>query len=110
MDLAPDPFDIAAALVRALVLYSLAEVQAGHASVIHVDVSDLTFSVSDDGRGHSIDRSVGGAPYLKLVYEHLEYPFARWPAVMTVVMGIFGVFIAAVRWRQFRQVARSQGA
>jgi DNA gyrase/topoisomerase IV subunit B len=67
--------DIAGNVVRALVLYSLAEFQSGHARSIIVSAEARSFSVSDDGRGHAIDRSVGGSPYLDFAYEHLDYPF-----------------------------------
>ena len=68
--------DIAAHVVRGLVLYSLAEFQSGHCTTIRVDAEDGTFSVSDDGRGHAIERTVADAPYLQFIYTHLDYPFA----------------------------------
>lgn len=68
--------DLTAQIVRALVLYSLAEFQAGYASTIRVSAAGASFSVADNGRGHAIDKTVDGAPYLRLVYTHLEYPFA----------------------------------
>lgn len=68
--------DITAHVVRALTLYSLAEVQAGHASAIRVSATGTSFSITDDGRGHAIDRTVAGLPYLKFIYTHLDYPFA----------------------------------
>jgi DNA gyrase/topoisomerase IV subunit B len=67
--------DVAACLVRALVLYSLAEFQAGHCTTIRVDAKEGSFSVSDDGRGHAIERTVAEAPYLRFIYTHLDYPF-----------------------------------
>ena len=69
--------DIAAAVVRALVLYSLAEFQSGHATTIRVHAKGLSFEVSDDGRGHAVDRTVAGLPYMNLVYTHLDFPFAQ---------------------------------
>jgi len=71
----PNPHDLAAVAVRALVLYSLAEFQSGHATTIRVTAEGASFSVADDGRGHAIERAVGGAPYLKFIYTHLDYPF-----------------------------------
>ncbi len=73
----PDPQDVAGSVVRALVLYSLAELQAGHATTIRVKAEGCTFSIADDGRGHAIKRTVGGAPYLQFVYTHLDYPFKQ---------------------------------
>jgi DNA gyrase/topoisomerase IV subunit B len=70
-----DPPDIAASVVRALVLYSLTEFQSGHATTIRVAALEHSFSVADDGRGHAIGRTVDGLPYLKFVYAHLDYPF-----------------------------------
>lgn len=72
-----DPQDITASLVRALVLYSLAEYQSGHATTVRVIADGHSFSVSDDGRGHAIDRTVAGLPYLTFVYTHLDYPFEQ---------------------------------
>jgi len=69
--------DIAAAIVRALVLYSLAEFQASHATTIRVHAHGVSFKVSDDGRGHAMDRTVAGQPYVNVVYSHLDFPFAK---------------------------------
>jgi hypothetical protein len=70
----PDPQDLPASVVRALVLYSLAEFQAGHATAIRITAEGASFSVADDGRGHAIERAIAGVPYLKLVYSQLDYP------------------------------------
>ena len=67
--------DVASCLVRALVLYSLAEFQSGHCTTIHVVAENGSFRISDDGRGHAIERTVAGLPYLSFIYTHLEYPF-----------------------------------
>lgn len=67
--------DLVARIVKSLVLYSVAEHQAGHARLVQVEVDGTTFCVADDGRGHAIDRAVDGTPYLKLIYEQLQYPF-----------------------------------
>lgn len=72
-----DAPDIAASIVRALVLYSLAEFQTARATTIRVAAEGLAFSVGDDGRGHAIDRLVDGTLYLKFVYAHLDYSFGR---------------------------------
>lgn len=61
--------------IRALVLYSLAEHQAGHARQIEVSIEGPRFSVSDDGRGHAIERTVAEMPYLRFIYTQFEYPF-----------------------------------
>lgn len=86
----PDPQDITASAVRALVLYSLAEFQSGHATTIRVTAEGHSFSVADDGRGHAIDRTVAGQPYLKFVYTHLDYPFkqGQGPPVQLHAIGI----------------------
>jgi DNA gyrase/topoisomerase IV subunit B len=63
------------AVVRALVLYHLAEYQSGNATTIKVNIQNHTFRVSDNGRGHAINRTINGLPYLRLVYSQLEYPF-----------------------------------
>ena len=67
--------DVAAYVVRGLVLYSLTEFQSGHCTTIRVDVKDNAFSVSDDGRGHAIERTIADTPYLQFIYTHLDYPF-----------------------------------
>jgi len=66
---------LAAHIVQSLVLYAVAEHQAGHARQLQVEFDGATFGVADDGRGHAIDRAVEGTPYLKLIYEQLQYPF-----------------------------------
>jgi DNA gyrase/topoisomerase IV subunit B len=67
--------NITGSVIRALVLYSLAEFQFGHATTIRVTAAGRAFSVADDGRGHAIARTVAEAPYLKFIYTHLDYPF-----------------------------------
>lgn len=64
-------------VVKTLVLYALAEFQLGHATQIRVSARGHTFSVEDDGRGHAIDRTVAGTPYLKFIYNHLDFPFGE---------------------------------
>jgi DNA gyrase/topoisomerase IV subunit B len=63
--------------VQTLVLYSLCEHQLGHATRINVFAQGNAFSVSDNGRGHAISRTVEGAPYLDFIYEHLAFPYGR---------------------------------
>jgi DNA gyrase/topoisomerase IV subunit B len=71
----PEPPNVTERVVRTLVLYCLAEFQLGHARQIRVSARGHSFSVGDDGRGHAVDRTVDGTPYLKFIYSHLEYPF-----------------------------------
>lgn len=71
----PDQHDLTADVVRALTLYCLAEFQAGHATTIRITAEGNSFTVADDGRGHAIDRAIDGAPYLKFIYTHFDYPF-----------------------------------
>ncbi|MCV2350250.1 hypothetical protein [Paucibacter sp. Y2R2-4] len=70
-----DGSDLGGALVRSLVLYSVAEAQAGHVRKIAVQARGKRFAVSDDGRGHSTGKTIDGTPYLSFIYEHLAYPF-----------------------------------
>ncbi len=67
--------DVTASVVRALCLYATAEIQSGHATTLHITAQGNSFSVADDGRGHSVDRGVAGAPYLQFIYTQLDYPF-----------------------------------
>jgi len=66
--------DVTAIVVKSLVLYSLAEHQAGFAHTLDVQVHGSRFFVGDDGRGHAIDRVVEGEPYFSLIYEQLRSP------------------------------------
>lgn len=66
-----------AVAVKALVLYALAEAQAGHASLIEVSADDSSFEVRDNGRGHPLDKHINGTPYLRFIYEQLAYPFGQ---------------------------------
>lgn len=75
-------------VIRALVLYSLAEHQVGHATTIRVTTNGNSFSVGDDGRGHSIARTVASAPYLKFIYNHFDYPFGLNEAAPVQLQGI----------------------
>jgi DNA gyrase/topoisomerase IV subunit B len=80
--------DTCSAVVRALVLYALAEAQAGHATVLRVTADGRSFSVADNGRGHPLAREVGGTPYLKLIYTHLDYPFGASPGAPVQLQGL----------------------
>lgn len=80
--------ELAATSVRALVLYSLAEFQAGTVSTIRVTVDGASFSVSDNGRGHSIDKMVEGTSYLRFIYTHFDYPFEAKCAAPVQLQGI----------------------
>ena len=87
--------DMVATAVRALVLYSLAEHQSGHATTIKVNAVGTSFGITDDGRGHSIARAVEGASYLKFIYTHFDYPFESAVAAPIQLQGIGMSFINA---------------
>lgn len=67
--------DLTGIAVRALLLYSLAEFQSGHATTIRITAEGTSFSIADNGRGHPIDRAVNGTPYINFIYTHFDYPF-----------------------------------
>jgi DNA gyrase/topoisomerase IV subunit B len=75
MSAEPPLREVATSVVQALVLYSLAEFQFGHCTTIRVEAKNRFFSISDDGRGHAIDRTVADSPYLQFIYTHFDYPF-----------------------------------
>lgn len=80
--------DVSGSVVRALLLYSLAEFQSGHATIIQVTAEGTSFSIADNGRGHSIDRAVDGTPYLQFIYSHFEYPFESIRSLPIQLQGI----------------------
>ena len=90
------PLDLTATAVRALTLYSLAEFQAGNATSIRVTVEGTSFSVSDDGRGHPIDRTIEGTSYLNFIYTHFDYPFESGRNAPIQLQGIGMSFINAM--------------
>jgi len=67
--------NVTSSVIQTLVLYSLAEHQLGHATSIRVTANGHAFAVEDDGRGHAVNRTVEGSPYLDFIYTHLDYPF-----------------------------------
>jgi DNA gyrase subunit B len=69
-------------------LYSLAEFESGNVTTIRVTANATTFSISDDGRGHPIDKTIEGISYLKFIYTHFDYPFASGRAVPIQLQGI----------------------
>ena len=105
----PDELDPVACLVRALALYSIAEAQLGHATTVRVRAEGAAFSVSDDGRGHAIQRTVGGSPYLRFVYEHLDYPFETAQDSSIQLHGI-GMSLINVLCRELSVTARKRDA
>jgi DNA gyrase/topoisomerase IV subunit B len=82
------PLDITATAVRVLMLYSLLEFQSGHATTIRVTAEGTAFSIADDGRGHSLDRTVEGTSYLKFIYTHFDYPFESGRSAPIQLQGI----------------------
>ena len=71
-----EPLDTTSQVFHTLTLYALAEYQSGHATALALSASGNSFSVSDNGRGHGISRTVEGVPYLHFIYSHLDYPFS----------------------------------
>lgn len=80
--------DLPAVALRALVLYCLAEFQSGHATTIRVTADGTSFSISDDGRGHPLDKSVEGTSYLEFIYTHFDYPFESGRSAPVQLQGI----------------------
>jgi DNA gyrase/topoisomerase IV subunit B len=82
------PPDLTGIALRALLLYALAEFQSGHATTIRVTAEGASFSVSDNGRGHPIDRVIDGSSYLKFIYTHFDYPFESGQGAPVQLQGI----------------------
>lgn len=82
------PMDLTATAVRALMLYSLAEFQSGHATTIRVTAEGGSFSIADDGRGHPLDKTIEGTSYLKFIYTHFDYPFESGRSAPVQLQGI----------------------
>jgi DNA gyrase/topoisomerase IV subunit B len=104
-----DSHDIAGSVVRALVLYSLAEFQSGHSTTIRVNAEARSFSIEDNGRGHTIERTVAGSPYLQFVYTHLDYPFVPARGAPIQVQGI-GLSLINALCCELTVTARKQDA
>ena len=104
-----DHHDLTAIVVRALVLYCLAEFQLGHATTIRVTAAANSFSVADDGRGHSIERAVDGTPYLKFIYTHFDYPFESDQSPPVQLQGI-GMSLINVLCSELMVTVRRQDA
>ena len=104
-----DSHDITGSVVRALVLYSLAEFQSGHSTTIRVYAEERSFNIEDDGRGHAIERTVAGSPYLKFVYTHLDYPFAPARGAPIQLQGI-GMSLINALCCELTATARKQDA
>jgi DNA gyrase/topoisomerase IV subunit B len=104
-----DSHDITGSVVRALVLYSLAEFQSGHSTTIRVNAEARSFSVEDDGRGHAIERTVAGSPYLQFVYTHLDYPFVPARGAPIQMQGI-GLSLVNALCCELTVTARKRGA
>jgi DNA gyrase/topoisomerase IV subunit B len=90
------PLDLTATPVHALMLYSLLEFQSGHATTIRVTAEGTRFGIADDGRGHSLDRTVEGTSYLKFIYTHFDYPFESGRSAPIQLQGIGISFVNAL--------------
>lgn len=103
-----DPLDPTGIALRALLLYSLAEVQSGHATTIRVTAEGTSFSISDDGRGHPIDRAIDGISYLKFIYTHFDYPFESGQSSPVQLQGI-GMSVVNALCSELALVVRKRG-
>lgn len=84
----PEPPDLAATALRALVLYSLTQFQLGHATTIRVTLEGSAFGIADDGPGHPLDKSLEGTSYLRFIYTHFDYPFEAGRAAPVQLQGL----------------------
>lgn len=105
----PPVLDLTATAVRALMLYSLLEFQSGHATTIRVTAEGNTFSITDNGRGHSIDKSVDGTAYLKFIYTHFDYPFESGRSPPIQLQGI-GMSLVNAMCSELRLTVRKSDA
>jgi topoisomerase-4 subunit B len=92
----PVAFDTTALLLQTLVLYALAEAQAGHATQIGVVLDGRHFRITDNGRGHAVGRQVDGVPYLRLVYGQLGFPFGQAPGPAVQLQGLATSLVQAL--------------
>lgn len=83
-------------LVKSLVMYSIVEAQAGHATQIGVTVQGPVFAMWDNGRGHAAGRQVQGHPYLQLIYGQLDFPFGAPQGPPVQLQGIATSLIRAL--------------
>ena len=90
-------------------LYSLAEFQSGYSTTIRVNAEARSFSIEDNGRGHAIERTVAGSPYLQFVYTHLDYPFAPARGAPVQLQGI-GMSLINTLCCELTVTARKQDA
>ncbi len=77
-------------------LYCLAEFQSGNASTIRVTAEGASFSISDNGRGHPINKTVDGTSYLRFIYTHFDYPFESGRDAPVQLQGIGMSFVNAL--------------
>lgn len=82
--------------IRAVVLYSVMEFQGGNASTITVTQHGSEFSVSDDGRGHPLEKTLEGISYIRFIYTHFDYPFALSRGAPIQLQGIGMSFVNAL--------------
>ena len=47
-----------------------------------------TFGISDDGRGHPLDKELEGTSYLRFIYTHFGYPFVPGRSAPIQLQGI----------------------
>jgi DNA gyrase/topoisomerase IV subunit B len=101
--------DVTATAVRALMLYCLAEHQSGHASTIRVTAQGASFSISDNGRGHPLDKTVEGTSYLQFIYTHFDYPFEAGRTAPVQLQGI-GMSLVNALCSNLQLVVKKPGA
>jgi DNA gyrase/topoisomerase IV subunit B len=82
-----EPSSPAMAVVQTVVMYSLAEAISGQARNVWVSLQGDRFSVRDDGRGHSAERTVGDLPYLEFIYSQLQPSLFKLPGTEVQLHG-----------------------
>lgn len=64
--------NIKLAMFKTVMAYVITEYLGGHADTVKVTMDGDVVSISDNGRGHAVDNTLNGIPYLEIVYGQLS--------------------------------------
>lgn len=100
--------NIRLAMFKTVMAYVITEHLGGKANVVKVHYKDNLISISDNGRGHSVERNIDGIPYLDMVYCQLSL-FDTNPDLNTFVYQALGMSLISEMCDQIKLTVANHG-
>lgn len=96
-------------MFKTVMAYVITEYQGGHADTVKVNMDGDAVSISDNGRGHAVDNTLNGIPYLDIVYAQLSV-FDRNPNMKAFQLHALGVSLFSEMCESIHLTVAKNGA